>query len=222
MEPGAARSRFERRPAVNKKRLKSNDDARTRLLDVAEGMMSRRGYAGTSIAEIVDAAGVRAPTLYWYFENKQGMLTALMERGAATWYAGLPRLNSVAGTTSTERLVAAMSEAGRAVEANPQFLRLLILLSLERTESDVSVLAAIRDIRAQARGWLSTLFHDGWPALEAAQCEVLAGSAMAFADGWCVLHMVEPERSDAVGFTWTAETLAREADRLAAEAIRTH
>lgn len=54
-------------------------DARDRLLKAALGLFIDRGYASTSVREIVDAAGVTKPVLYYYFGNKEGIYRALLE-----------------------------------------------------------------------------------------------------------------------------------------------
>jgi TetR/AcrR family transcriptional regulator len=46
---------------------------RDRLLHVAADVFARKGYAATSVNEIVEAAGVTKPVLYYYFESKAGI-----------------------------------------------------------------------------------------------------------------------------------------------------
>ncbi|HEX9078775.1 MAG TPA: TetR/AcrR family transcriptional regulator [Desulfuromonadaceae bacterium] len=52
--------------------------ARERLLTAALGLFTVRGYAATTVREIVAAAGVSKPALYYYFSNKEGIYLALM------------------------------------------------------------------------------------------------------------------------------------------------
>lgn len=52
--------------------------ARLRLLRAALDLFTERGYAATSVREIVDAAGVTKPVLYYYFKNKEGIYFELM------------------------------------------------------------------------------------------------------------------------------------------------
>lgn len=53
-------------------------DARQRLLDAALTLFSEKGYAAASVSEIVTAAGVTKPMLYYYFKNKEGIYLELM------------------------------------------------------------------------------------------------------------------------------------------------
>ncbi len=54
---------------------------RQRLVVRATELFARKGYASTTVREIVQAAGVTKPALYYYFRNKEGIYLELM-RGA--------------------------------------------------------------------------------------------------------------------------------------------
>lgn len=60
--------------------------ARTReaLLNAAEALFSKRGYAGTSVEAIAERAGFTTGAVYDHFGSKQGILVALIEHGMAT------------------------------------------------------------------------------------------------------------------------------------------
>jgi AcrR family transcriptional regulator len=53
---------------------------RQRLLDAALTLFSQRGYAATGIREILQAAGVTQPTLYYHFADKASVLQVLIEQ----------------------------------------------------------------------------------------------------------------------------------------------
>jgi len=57
-----------------------------RLLDAALQLFSSKGYAATSVRELVEAAGVTKPVLYYYFKNKEGLYLALMGDGLAEFH----------------------------------------------------------------------------------------------------------------------------------------
>ncbi len=50
---------------------------RQRLLQAALDLFTEKGYAATSVREIVDAAGVTKPALYYYFKSKEGIYLEL-------------------------------------------------------------------------------------------------------------------------------------------------
>jgi TetR/AcrR family transcriptional regulator len=61
-----------------KKKGSSEPSVRKRLLDKATEIFARKGYAAATVREIVAAAGVTKPVLYYYFRNKEGLFLELM------------------------------------------------------------------------------------------------------------------------------------------------
>ena len=59
--------------------IPQDESVRERLLVSASRLFAQKGYAGTTVREIVDAAGVTKPVLYYYFGNKEGIYLALMK-----------------------------------------------------------------------------------------------------------------------------------------------
>ncbi|GLI33426.1 TetR/AcrR family transcriptional regulator [Desulforhabdus amnigena] len=49
------------------------------ILHAAAKIFADKGYAGTSVREIVEAAGVTKPTLYYYFKNKEDLYIKLVD-----------------------------------------------------------------------------------------------------------------------------------------------
>ncbi len=60
------------------KREAGDPGARLRLLASATEVFNRKGYSATTVREIVAAAGVTKPVLYYYFRNKEGIFLELM------------------------------------------------------------------------------------------------------------------------------------------------
>ncbi|MBP7341229.1 MAG: TetR/AcrR family transcriptional regulator [Smithellaceae bacterium] len=54
-------------------------DCRRQILDAALPLFARKGYAAASVRAILEAAGITAPTLYYYFGNKEGLYLELMQ-----------------------------------------------------------------------------------------------------------------------------------------------
>jgi TetR/AcrR family transcriptional regulator len=71
---------------------------RERLLQVATELFVEKGYASTSVREIVEAAGVTKPTLYYHFENKEGLFLALMRPVLGEFQALLTELQAAPGS----------------------------------------------------------------------------------------------------------------------------
>ena len=52
------------------------EETRRRIIDVALRLFGERGFEGASTREIAKAAGVNAPALQYYFDNKEGVYRA--------------------------------------------------------------------------------------------------------------------------------------------------
>jgi AcrR family transcriptional regulator len=59
------------------------------ILQAAVGLFARKGFEATSTREIVEAAGVTKPMLYYYFKSKEGLCEAVLTRFLSQFYARL-------------------------------------------------------------------------------------------------------------------------------------
>lgn len=73
--PHAARRRPARRVVPRRKREQQ-------MLEAASRLFTERGFDGVSMDEIADAVGITKPMLYAYFESKEGLFVACIERAA--------------------------------------------------------------------------------------------------------------------------------------------
>jgi AcrR family transcriptional regulator len=58
----------------------------------AARLFAERGYDATSVREIVEAAGVAKPTMYYYFRSKEGLAQALLTLPLSNLVAELRRI----------------------------------------------------------------------------------------------------------------------------------
>ena len=58
-------------------------NAKRMLLKAGTTLFAEKGYAGSSVREIVTMAGVTKPVLYYYFESKEGLFRAILDWAAA-------------------------------------------------------------------------------------------------------------------------------------------
>ena len=56
--------------------------SREAVLDAAERLIAEQGYEAATVAALVKEAGIPASSIYHYFGSKDGVLLAVMERGA--------------------------------------------------------------------------------------------------------------------------------------------
>lgn len=77
---------------------------RQRLLDAATEVFNRKGYAAASVSEIVAAAGVTKPALYYHLKSKEGVYLELM-RGAFEELDGVLRQFETAAGPPLSRVI---------------------------------------------------------------------------------------------------------------------
>jgi AcrR family transcriptional regulator len=58
-------------------------DTATAILEAAAALLEAQGVAGLTTRAVCEAAGVKAPTLYHHFGDKEGLQRALIQRGLA-------------------------------------------------------------------------------------------------------------------------------------------
>jgi len=90
------------RPTRN--RTETGPDVRGNLLASAAEIFSTKGYAATTVREIVHRAGVSKPALYYYFRSKEGIYLALM-REPFERFVALVDATTAEEETARERLV---------------------------------------------------------------------------------------------------------------------
>lgn len=55
-------------------------ETRNRLLDAAEDVFYREGYARTTLDAVAEAAGMTRGAVYWHFKNKSDLFNAMCDR----------------------------------------------------------------------------------------------------------------------------------------------
>lgn len=93
----------------------SGASTRQRLLDAAQRLFAERGYDGTSLRGLAEAAEANIAAVNYHFRSKEGLLQAVIARAMAPVNAERDRrLNDLlaGGTPSPEQLVRAFIEPG--------------------------------------------------------------------------------------------------------------
>jgi len=67
---------------IQNKKNNSEYNAKRSLLEAGITLFAEKGYASTSVREIVEKAGVTKPVLYYHFKNKEGMFHAILNWSA--------------------------------------------------------------------------------------------------------------------------------------------
>src|SRR3954447_23473368 len=124
---------------------RQRDPVRTRaeILDVATAEFAEHGYSGARVDEIAERTRTTKRMLYYYFDSKEGLYTAVLERAYA-------QIRAAEQTVDREHLdpVAALPRPAAPVaptrplaeltcdhhEAHPDFIRLVSIENIHRAE----------------------------------------------------------------------------------------
>jgi AcrR family transcriptional regulator len=166
---------------------------RERILDAASLLMSERGFAAATISAICKRAEVMPPTLYWHFGDKQGLVAAVMERAAERWFEEF--------VPGDDGATARPDALGSLFRDRPEFLRLLLLLALERRDPADDVRGAVERIRERAReSWSASLEGQltGIDDTERrnAAAALLSEFVLAQMDGIFIASQLHPDTTD--------------------------
>ena len=155
--------------------------------------MAEHGFEAATVARVVDEAGIPLSSVYHYYGSKDGILLAVMERGAERFFADLPEWNRRIGRPA-QHLAQIISAAIRTLERHPNFLRLLIVLAAQPPDGERGeIRAVIGRIRDRAlgllRGQIGLAFGDD---PDSPATDQLARFALAAIDGAFVASQADP------------------------------
>jgi AcrR family transcriptional regulator len=86
-------------------------EKRTEIVGAARKLFLETGYEATSMASIAAAAGVASNTIYWYFQDKDELLVAVLD---AELERGMAKILGAPDTDTTGRLLLVVRQLERA------------------------------------------------------------------------------------------------------------
>ncbi|MEP5568826.1 MAG: TetR/AcrR family transcriptional regulator [Halioglobus sp.] len=95
-----------------------------RILDAAEDLFAQKGYSATSLGDVADRVGIRSPSLYNHFRNKEALYEAVLERLLVEFSRPLTEMQETS-ELSQERVLEWLEAIVRQHHANPNLARLL-------------------------------------------------------------------------------------------------
>jgi TetR/AcrR family transcriptional regulator len=107
-----------------KKGAHEPEGARERLLAAALLLFNEKGYAASSVREIVQVAGVTKPVLYYYFGSKEGIYLELMESSYRIFESITATISSLDGSAD-EKIIQFCSDLFDASVAKLPLVRLI-------------------------------------------------------------------------------------------------
>ena len=169
--------------------------SRERILEAATEIAAERGYEGTSIGLVSKKCGLPASSIYWHFKDKDDLIAAVIERSFGSWLSAWQIPESGA---AEERFVGVGVQTAKALLDSPDFIRLGLMLALERRPVEPRARTMFIQVRGQAFQQLVGNFRDVMPGLTDAEVQQLATYAMAGADGLFIAKEIGGDAVDLV------------------------
>lgn len=200
-----------------KRRRQRADGAlsRERILDAATEIAAERGYEGTSIALVSAKCGLPASSIYWHFKDKDDLIAAVIERSFAGWLKAWQVPHEGA---ADDRVVGMAMQIAKALLDSPDFIRLGLMLALERRPVEPRARAMFIQVRKQTQDQLAATLAELSPGLTDAQIDQLVTYAIAGADGLFIAKEIGGDAVDLIGlFELHAHALYDTAARMLSE-----
>ena len=113
--------------------LTDHHDTRAKIFTAAAKLFAEKGYNGVSMREISETAGLSKPTIYYYFGNKEGIYTALLE---SSLHYQMELFQEISGRNIPikSKIVEIIKLRFQQVKDYPEFAKffLLLFMSFER------------------------------------------------------------------------------------------
>lgn len=203
-------------PRATRQRRANGEESRRKILDAAVEVAGERGYEGTSIALVSAKCGLPASSIYWHFKDKDELIAAVIERSFATWLDAVS-LPGEDGDTRERILGLAVTVAKGLLEA-PDFLRLGLMLALERRPQEPSARTMFLRVRDTAHRYFADIIRESGGELDEASVQLLTTYAIAAADGLFIAKEVGGDSVDLIRlFELHATSVLTAAEQLGAK-----
>lgn len=110
-------------------------DTRSKILEVASREFACEGFAGAHLQKIAEQVGVRKTALYYYFESKGALYTAVLEAMLEDFDRTV-RAAVEASAPPETRLARLVAELNDLLAEHPDYARILIRVFVDRPAVD--------------------------------------------------------------------------------------
>ncbi len=165
--------------------------SRERLLEAAVELIAERGYAGTSVGEVCERAGVARTALYWHYGNKEGLLAAVLTTVGTTWIEEIRKRAYLEGEP-LQRVHRLVAEWRRIVAEQPQLIRLPLVVQLEQGAASERTLAALRKVWSRAEEAIVQGIEDS-VGMKLPDLDLVAHTIVALLQGATLRPAVDPD-----------------------------
>ncbi|MGD9618363.1 MAG: TetR/AcrR family transcriptional regulator [Mycolicibacterium sp.] len=178
------------------RRTRANgEQSRERILDAATEVATERGYDGTTISLVSKKSGLPPTSIYWQFADKDDLIAAVIERSFARWLAALDWPGAEALEEQARQIG---PQVAKALLDAPDFIRLGLMLALERRPVEPRAREVFLEVRAEAFRRFAGMVRGLAPELDEEGVNLITTYAIAGADGLFIAKEIGGDSVDLI------------------------
>ena len=158
--------------------------SRERLIAAALEVAAESGYEGASISRICAAAGMRASSVYWHFENKDDLFSAAVDDSYQAWQRTQPSWQPPPeGSDWGTELPLMLTPLVASLRDLPPFLRIGLMLVIPNRNEPLPGRSRFLAVRRQTRDDLADWFRGALGDAGPDHADEMAALLVAITDG---------------------------------------
>lgn len=136
------------------------EQTRQRIIEAAAQLFVRRGFYGTSIADLAQATGLTKGALYHHFENKDALFFAVIEMVRDTWNDAVAR-DVLQVKNALDRLAILFDSHARLISENEILCLVLSGLEMEMEGVNSAFMTALQEIYDELTQFIARIIEKG-------------------------------------------------------------
>jgi len=141
------------------KQLQS-ERTRGEIIEAATRLFVRKGFYGTSIADLAQATGLTKGALYHHFENKDALFFAVIKRVRDVWSEAVGR-NVLEAPDALTRLTTLLDNHARLIDENENMCLVLNGLMLEMDGVNPAFMTALEEVHIELLTFIERIIRKG-------------------------------------------------------------
>jgi AcrR family transcriptional regulator len=141
------------------------EQTRQRIIEEAAQLFVRKGFDGTSIADLAQASGLTKGALYHHFDSKDDLFHAVVEMVRDTWTAAVVR-DVLKEANALDRLGVLLDNHVRMVSENQMLCLTMASLVADMDDGDPAFADALVDVYSDLVYFIQRIVQKGQDASE--------------------------------------------------------
>lgn len=102
------------------------DDSKSAILEAAKYLFAKKGYDGTSISNIAKESGAAKSLIYYYFNNKEDIMSEILEEGTRDIYESHYSMSESGEEMTEEFMMKIMETIAQKLRTREDIIRIML------------------------------------------------------------------------------------------------